>query len=139
MNTHLLIVDDEKELCSLLGVYFEHYGCQVAIAHNEERARELLAHRHFDVVLLDWNLAGVLALDLLTFLKEKHPSTPVIVFTGADISDDLLEQAIDQRATYCRKNNSLQSLAMEVLLKTSKPGARVGLASELHRDRCRIS
>ena len=119
MKTRLLIVDDDKELCSLLSVYFEHLGYEVTTAQSDYGARDLLASQPFDVALLDWNLAGVLALDLLNFLRGRYPSMPVIVFTGTDVPDSLLERALDRRASFCRKNNSLQSLAMEVLLKSS--------------------
>lgn len=120
METHLLIVDDDKDLCALLGVYFKHNGYQVTTANSDSDARALLKRNRFDLALLDWNLNGTPALALLKLMQKRDPATPIIIFTGVDAPDETLLNAIAGRASLYRKNYSLQSLALEVHLRAQK-------------------
>jgi len=116
MKPRLLIVDDEQGVSELLALYFEHCGFEVATAQSESAARFLLRHHPFDLVIVDWNLGGTGdGLDLLNHIQVMHPGLPAIVYTGADDPENLLAQALaDKAEAVIRKNGPLTALGGEV-------------------------
>lgn len=116
MKPRLLIVDDEQGVSELLALYFEHGGFEVATAQSEPAARFLLRQHPFDLVIVDWNLAGTGdGLDLLNHIQVMHPGLPAIIYTGADDSENLLAQALaDKAEAVIRKNGPLAALGREV-------------------------
>jgi DNA-binding NtrC family response regulator len=116
MKPRLLIVDDEQGVCDLLAVYFEHRGLEVVTAQSDAAARFLLRQNRFDLVIVDWNLSGSGdGLDLLGYIQVMHPGLPAVVYTGVPDSENLLAQALaDKAEAVIRKNGPLAALAREV-------------------------
>jgi len=81
-STHILLVDDDKELCSLLGDYLRNEGYTVDFAHSAEEAMPKLKGTHdYSLVVLDVMMPGKSGLE---FLQDLRPSVvvPVIMLTG---------------------------------------------------------
>ncbi|HEX8694359.1 MAG TPA: sigma-54 dependent transcriptional regulator [Longimicrobium sp.] len=78
----ILVVEDEMTLRESCVSVLEHEGFDVAGCGRGEEARELLARRAFDVVLLDLYMGGVDGMELLRTCLEKSPDTLVVVMTG---------------------------------------------------------
>src|SRR3979411_2657967 len=55
---HLLIVDDDKELCALLSKFLSRHGYRVSIAHNGSQMAAILEGSRVSLVLLDLLLPG---------------------------------------------------------------------------------
>jgi two-component system, NtrC family, nitrogen regulation response regulator NtrX len=84
MNSgHILVVDDEPDIRSLLKEILEDEGFEVTAAENAEQARESRRHRRPDLVLLDIWMPDT---DGITLLKEWSDGNaldaPVIVMSG---------------------------------------------------------
>lgn len=84
---HLLVVDDDPDLCDLLRRYFVRQGFRVGTAASGVQMREALARAAIDLVLLDLGLPGEDGLDLT---RELHANWhgPVIIITGRGESVD---------------------------------------------------
>lgn len=81
-NLRLLMVDDDVELCELIGDYLQHEGFQIEFAHDANEAIEKLQRAdRFSLMLLDVMMPGKSGLELL---QEIRPSVqlPVIMLTG---------------------------------------------------------
>jgi len=83
MKGKVLIVDDDRDLRSVLSVLFED-EYQVAEAESGAALQKLLTADAPDVVLLDVKLPDADGLDLLPQLKKRWSETEVIVLTGYD-------------------------------------------------------
>ena len=84
----VLLVDDEDAFRKLVGSELSHAGFHVTTAPNLREARDLLQHRTFHLALLDVRMPDGTGLDLLTEIKDKAPSTEVVMLTGhATVAD----------------------------------------------------
>ncbi|MBM3846836.1 MAG: response regulator [Verrucomicrobia bacterium] len=98
MTRRVLIVDDEKQICELYGMFFEREGFVVSRAFNAEMCMAEIAKNSPDVVLLDINLAQDDGLSLLGKIKESQPRSKVVMMTGMGFLDDLLREALNRGA-----------------------------------------
>ena len=58
-GVHLLVVEDEPDSLQMLGDLLSGYGAAVTLAESAERALELLAIGHFDLLLSDIGMPGM--------------------------------------------------------------------------------
>lgn len=87
MPTTLLVVDDSKSSRQLnAALVREVCGARVICveAASGEEALDMLAARKFDLVLLDLTMPGISGYDVLSELRRRHLTVPVIVIS-ADI------------------------------------------------------
>ncbi|MBQ0757133.1 MAG: response regulator transcription factor [Amphritea sp.] len=78
----LLLVDDDQELCELMGQYLESEGFKVTFAHSAEQALPLLQDTgSYDLLIFDIMMPGQSGLDLLQQVRPRI-TTPVIMLTG---------------------------------------------------------
>lgn len=78
----LLMVDDDVELCELIGDYLSHEGYLVEFAHNADEAIDQLQRAdRFVLMILDVMMPGKSGLELLQQIRPKV-QLPVIMLTG---------------------------------------------------------
>lgn len=83
----ILLVDDDAEVLSVLGRFFEKKGWSVQRAAEANGALELYEFERPDLVLLDIGLPDVSGLRLLEVLRARDPDATVIMLTGhADVA-----------------------------------------------------
>ncbi len=86
----ILIVEDDAAIVSFLvkGLKAEGYATAVAVDGREALHFLNSPIETFDIVLLDLGLPGTPGLDVLTALRQRDPSLPVIVLTArAEVAD----------------------------------------------------
>lgn len=76
----ILLVDDDRELTSLLKELLEMEGFNVIVAHDGEQALDLLDDS-IDLLLLDVMMPKKNGIDTLKALRQTH-QTPVIMLTA---------------------------------------------------------
>jgi two-component system OmpR family response regulator/two-component system response regulator CpxR len=82
MKERLLLVDDDVELCELLGDYLRHEGYDIDYAHNASEAlRRLEGSYPYSLMVLDVMMPGQSGLELLQQLRPRV-QLPVIMLTG---------------------------------------------------------
>lgn len=80
--TKLLLIDDDRELCQLMGDYLTGEGFVVSVAHSAEEALQLLqGSADYDLLVLDIMMPGQSGLELLQQIRPRI-QTPVIMLTG---------------------------------------------------------
>ncbi|MGH9872466.1 MAG: response regulator [Pyrinomonadaceae bacterium] len=82
----ILVVDDDDTIRdTLFELLSEEYLCQTA--ETAERAFARLEADAYDVVLTDISMPGLSGLELLGHIRQKFPSTPVIMISGIGDQD----------------------------------------------------
>ncbi len=78
----VLIVDDEPDLIELVSLTLARMNLATASATDLAGARALLAAQRFALCLTDMRLPDGDGLDLVAYIQERHPDTPVAVITA---------------------------------------------------------
>lgn len=95
----ILLVDDDRELTSLLKELLEMEGFNVLVAHDGEQALELLDDS-IDLLLLDVMMPKKNGIDTLKALRQTH-QTPVIMLTARAASWIAFSALSWARTTIC--------------------------------------
>lgn len=77
----ILVVDDEVEMCNFFKFFLEGKEHEIEVAGNGAQAREALQH-YFHLVLLDLKLPDSDGITLLKEIKNRYPTTEVVMMTG---------------------------------------------------------
>jgi DNA-binding NtrC family response regulator len=78
----ILIVDDEPQVAEVLARSLAREGHTATVAHSGEEALRLLDPAAPDALFLDVSMPGLNGLDVLTEVRRRRPSLPVVVITG---------------------------------------------------------
>ena len=78
----ILVVDDDYSLRTSLTARLSDEGYDTSPAVDGEEAINILQSQYFDLILLDLTMPKVDGYDVLKFVKEKHPTTKVIMLTA---------------------------------------------------------
>jgi len=79
---HVLVVDDEERIRTMLRRYLVDEGFTVSAAADGAEMRLVLDRQKVDLVLLDLMMPGEDGLSVARFLRQHHPLLPIIVLTG---------------------------------------------------------
>jgi len=86
-NEKILIVEDDRRLCRLLGRYLERGGYQVRFAHDGDEMHGILQQDPVSLLLLDIVLPGKDGLALAQEVRD-HSNIPIIFLTAkAEVKD----------------------------------------------------
>lgn len=82
MNTsHILLIDDDRDLAELLGEYLDAEGYRLSAAYSGEDGIEQLAKATYDLVLLDVMMPGIDGFETLRQIRSQS-SVPVLMLTA---------------------------------------------------------
>ena len=84
---HLLIVDDDKDICELLSKFLAGQGYRVSVAQDGAAMMQILGTAHIDLVILDIMLPGEDGLSLCRRLRAKG-KLPIIMLTAMGAEAD---------------------------------------------------
>ena len=79
---HVVVIDDESDLCELIALRLEHHGYRVSSEHGGRGALDLLEREPVDLMLLDLRLDGEDGLDVLADVRRHSSDLPVIILTA---------------------------------------------------------
>ena len=88
---HLLVVDDEEDLCEILQFNLEAEGYNVDTAYSAEEALTLDLTQ-YDLLLLDVMMRKISGFKMASMLREKSETAdlPIIFLTAKDTENDML-------------------------------------------------
>ena len=116
---HILIVEDDRALCSGIALALQSAQEQITGCHTLAQAREILKTQPVSLVILDINLGDGSGLDLLREIRMRS-NVPVILLTANDLETDVvmgLELGADD---YVTKPFSLMVLRARVRTQLRK-------------------
>jgi two-component system, NtrC family, response regulator GlrR len=82
VRPHILVIDDEQDLCVLLTLRLEHHGFRVTTVPDSRQGLEVLERDVVDAMIVDLRLQDENGLDLLTEVQSRALDLPVIVLTA---------------------------------------------------------
>ncbi len=87
---HLLLIDDDDRIRSLLKKYLQKQGYQISDVANAAAAEHLLSSMHFDLLILDVMMPGE---DGISFAKRlrNEIDTPILLLTARTRVEDRIE------------------------------------------------
>lgn len=89
-NPHILVVDDEKTITDLVGIYLKNEGFEVTLAYNGADAARAILKGDFDLAVLDVMLPDIDGFELLRTIRADH-TYPVIMLTAKGSQNDKIE------------------------------------------------
>jgi len=109
---HLLLIDDDSELCKMLAEYLAAEDFSVDMAHDGVSGLQIARQRPHDAIILDVMLPGMNGFDVLRELRQQQ-QTPVLMLTarGDDVdsivglelgADDYLPKPCNPRVLVAR-------------------------------------
>lgn len=129
-NGHILVVDDQQEICDLVQEYLTGEGYRVSTAHDGPGMRRQLSQAPVDLVILDLMLPGEDGLTLARALRSES-AIGIIILTGRGETvdriiglemgaDDYLPKPFHLRELLAR----VKSVLRRVQSRTGEPGAQ---------------
>lgn len=112
----VLIVDDDTVLAESLSDILRYEGYMVDIADTGESGKVLVETNAYDFALLDIRLPGLNGVELFKFIRQKQPTTTVVLATGYRVPELVAEG----------KEHSVDGVA-------TKPISIEGLLTILHK------
>lgn len=73
----ILIVDDDREIASLAGLYLQNEGYHVVMRHDGEEALKAAQEDGIDLMVLDIMMPGVDGLEVCRKLRERNNTIPI--------------------------------------------------------------
>ncbi len=120
MKHKILLVDDEKDILTLLTYIFENQGYVVRSVLRGDVAVRVASSWSPDIVILDIGLPGLNGLEVCTHLVDMH--IPVIFLSSHDADDQIIEGLEVGGEDYVSKPFNYKELLLRVekILKRSK-------------------
>ena len=91
MDPHLLIVDDDERIRSLLQQFLIQSNYLVSTAEDAEQARKLLSAIEFDLIILDVMMPGQDGISFTAELRKLQNKTPVLLLTARGETEDRIK------------------------------------------------
>ncbi len=111
MREKILIVDDEKEIRSLLSkALTKHGGFQIDVAENGEEALKKIEKDQFDLVLTDLKMPKINGLELIRRVATNQPNTLTVLMTGHGSIDSAIEAMKQGASDYLTKPLNLDEM-----------------------------
>ncbi len=126
MQPHILVVEDEDSLATLLQYNLEKEGYKVVVAGDGEEALLLVDERLPDLIVLDWMLPKISGIEVCRRLRQRPEArnVPVIMLTARGEETDRIRGLDTGADDYVVKPFSMTELAARVraVLRRLRPG-----------------
>ena len=101
----ILVVDDEEDICEMVGDYLEPEGYRVLKAHDGREGLGIAVRVKPDMILLDIAMPRMNGFEMLEHLRGTHgiSATPVVMLTAKEQSASILEAERLHAADYLIK------------------------------------
>lgn len=90
MTTHILIIEDDINLSTVLADYLQNKGYVVATAPDGQEGWEMLMKNHYDLVLSDITMPRMNGWQFLKSLRDSNNQVPLIFVTAKTDREDII-------------------------------------------------
>jgi two-component system, OmpR family, phosphate regulon response regulator PhoB len=126
MTPHILVVEDEDSLATLLQYNLQKEGYDVALAGDGEEALLLVDERLPDLMVLDWMLPKVSGIEVCRRLRQRNETRnlPIIMLTARGEETDRVRGLDTGADDYVVKPFSMTELTARIraVLRRLRPG-----------------
>ena len=122
---HVLVIEDDRRMASLLAQALKEDGSHVTLCHDGAEGLTTALRPDFDVIVLDLMLPGLDGFQVAQRLRRRGRQTPVLMLTARDAPADIVKGLNIGADDYVTK-----PFALDVLLARIRAAARRGPASQ---------
>jgi DNA-binding response OmpR family regulator len=117
----ILYIDDDEDLLEICKIFLERSGTmQVDISRSARHALTLVATKHYDAIISDYEMPEMTGIAFLQNLRNAGNTIPFIIFTGRG-REDIAIEAFDSGADYyIQKGGEAKSQFAELIHKVEK-------------------
>ncbi len=119
---HLLVIDDDTRLRTLLGRFLDENGFNVSLAKDTEEARKLMQETLFDLLIVDVMMPNENGVEFTNSVR-KNSRIPIVMLTargefddrikGLEAgADDYLQKPFEPKELLLRINNILKRMSV---------------------------
>ena len=115
MKTHILCIDDEANICSIIQAALTMKGYRVSTAGSAEAARRIVQSDPPSLIILDQQLEETDGLTLAAEIRETRPDLPILLLTGVVFDAKVIQELSGKRvSSYLSKTAKLETLCAEI-------------------------
>jgi len=120
--THILVVEDDREICQLYMRVLTKNGYQVTGVSNGQEALDAIDKTYFDLIISDIMMPVMNGYELVQELRECGCNTPVMMITAKDAFDDKRQGFLSGTDDYMVKPIDVDEMVLRVgaLLRRSR-------------------
>lgn len=111
---HILVVDDELPIRTMLAALLRRRGFTVTIAATGEEALDVAEQYPLDLLLLDLHLPGLSGMEVANRIRERHVDPAIIILTAYGSLDTALESMRLGVCDYIQKTASPHEVVARV-------------------------
>lgn len=122
-DPQLLLVEKDLNYANLLKGYFQALHFNVVMLLNSEDAYHTYVSQHFDIAIIEPNLPDNNGFTLITRIRERNPSFPIIIVSELNTQESLLRGLRSGADDYIRKPFDSEELTLRIysLLRLAYP------------------
>ncbi len=89
----ILIIDDDKDILTLMGIQLKKYGYQITTESSAFKALDRLSYENYDLILLDQKMPEIEGIEFIENIKNSSllSHIPVIIMTAFGNIEDAVE------------------------------------------------
>ena len=120
--THILVVEDDEEICQLYSRVLTKNGYQVTGVANGQMALDAIDQNYYDLIISDIMMPVMNGYELVRELRENGCNIPVMMITAKDAFDDKRQGFLSGTDDYMVKPIDVDEMVLRVgaLLRRSK-------------------
>lgn len=127
---HILVVDDDDRIRTLLKRYLSENGYRASVAVNGKEARDLLGAVEFDLLILDVMMPGLSGFDLTERIRARS-NVPILLLTARGLPEDRIEGFERGADDYLSKPFEPRELLLRVQALLRRSGHRAEAREQL--------
>lgn len=122
-NPTVLLIENDRELGSMLKDSLELKNYQVDVEHRGDRALKLFQSSKYDLILMDVVLTGISGLDLAKTIRKSDYTTPILFMSSKDDDKEKIHAFCAGGDDYIVKPFTVTELSLRIyaLLRRAKP------------------
>ena len=110
----ILIVEDEPGIANFLQEGLKEEGYAVDVVANGTDGLQAIHINEYDLLLVDWMLPGVSGIELCRNFRRQNTTTPIILLSARDSTDDVVFGLDSGVNDYVRKPFSFDELLARI-------------------------
>ncbi len=117
LSLRILIVDDFATMRKILSNILKEIGfTNISEAINGKTALEKMKNEKFDLVFCDWNMPGMLGIDLLKIIRadDELKDLPFVMVTAEAMQDNIIQAVKAGVTSYIEKPFSAETVRQEL-------------------------
>lgn len=109
-TSYILVVDDDNTLLKFFKIHLNKFFSRVIVVKNAKEAIDTLREKEIDLVISDIRMPRMDGLQLMKRVRKHDAAIPMLLISGALLTDEQSKGAEDEADGYLRKPFSVDEL-----------------------------